>query len=120
VKTRLLAVLALAVLGVFASAFAAANTVPATKAGDGAGVISGYTVTNVKYTLNGTNPRNIDDVKFDLEGAPPAGSSMKIKLVSGGSTYYSCTNSGVALTCVTTSPQANVATADELRVVVVP
>ena len=117
---RLLAVIALTVLGVFVSAFAATNTVPATKAGDGAGVISGYTVTNVKYTLNGTNPRNIDDVRFDLNTAPPAGSTMKIKLVSGGSTYYDCTSSGVALTCPTTSPQANVATADELRVVVVP
>jgi hypothetical protein len=119
-KTRLLAVLGLAVLGVFASAFAAANTVPPTKAGDGAGAITGYTVTNVKYTLNGANPRNIDDVRFDLDSIPPVGSTMKIKLVAAGSTYYDCTNVGLALTCVTTSPQADVASANELRVVVVP
>ena len=119
-KTGIIAGVAVLVMGLAATAFAAANTVPASKAGDGAGVISGYTVSNVKHNLNGSNPGNIDSVTFDLDSAPPGGSTMKIKLVSGGSTWYTCTNSGVSLTCATTSPQATTAAADELRVVVVP
>jgi len=102
------------------TAFAAANNVPASKAGDGAGAISGYAVTNVKHNINGSNPGNIDSVTFDVDSAPPAGATMKIKLVASGSTWYSCTNSGTAMTCNTASPQATVSAADELRVVIVP
>jgi hypothetical protein len=39
------AVIAVLTISVAAYAFAAANTVPDTKAGDGLGVVSGYTVT---------------------------------------------------------------------------
>ncbi len=91
---------------------------PASKAGDGTGAISGYTVSNVNYNLNAANPSNIDSVTFHVDVAPSAGADMEIKLVAAGSTWYSCTNVTTALTCVTTSPQATVATADELRVVI--
>jgi hypothetical protein len=104
-----------AILAVSISGFAAANTVPASKAGDGAGAITGYTIANVKYNLNATDPRNIDSVTFT--GGPASGThTLKIKLVAAGSTWYSCT---IAATnsCNTTSPQATVAAADELRVV---
>ena len=117
-KTRILAVLAAAAIGLTATAFAAANTVPASKAGDGAGTISGYTVSTIKYNLNASDPRNIDSTTFNLDVAPPAGATMKIKLIAAGSTWYACTNVGVAITCNTTSPQATVAASDELRVVV--
>ena len=55
---------------------------------------------------------------FNVDVAPQAGSTMKIKLVAAGSTWYTCTNVTTALTCVTTAPQATVAAADELRVVI--
>ena len=56
--SRLLITCVLAgVLGVGMYAYTAANVVPASKAGDGAGAITGYTITNVDYVLNGTNPR---------------------------------------------------------------
>ena len=105
----------------FAASFAlaAANVVPASKAGDGAGGITGYTVSNLSYTLNGTNPQNIDQVDFDVDTAPLAGSTMEVKLVAAGSDWYSCTNVTTAITCVTTAPQATVASADEFRVVIV-
>ncbi|MEP6870988.1 MAG: hypothetical protein ABI939_03965 [Anaerolineaceae bacterium] len=108
----------LAIVGVATFGFAAANTVPASQAGDGSGAISGYTASAIKYNLNTTNPGNIDSVQFTLDSAPPAGSTMKIKLVSAGSTWYTCTNVGTALTCLTTSPVATVLAADQLRVVV--
>jgi hypothetical protein len=107
-----------AILSMAVSGYSAANTVPTSKGGDGAGTISGYTVSNIKYNLNSSDPRNIDSVNLDLDTAPPASSTKKIKLVAAGSTWYSCTNAGVTLTCTTTSPQATVAASDELRVVI--
>ena len=99
-------------------AFAAANTVPTSKAGDGTGAITGYTVTSVVYDLNAASPQNIDQVTFNLDSVPPAGSKIRLKLVAAGASWYTCTNAGVAITCDTTVPQATVATADELRVIV--
>ncbi len=105
------------VVMVFASAafaFAASNTVPASYAGEGSSTTSGYTVTNVVYNLNATTPSNIDSVSFTLNAAA---STVKIRLAAAGS-YYACTNpSGFNWTCNTTSPQATVAAATELRVV---
>src|SRR5947208_1928990 len=82
------------------SGYSAANTVPTSKGGDGAGTISGYTISTVKYTLNSTDPRNIDTVTFNTDVAPPSGATVKIRLVSSGSTWYSCTFSGTAVTCI--------------------
>ena len=106
-----------AAVGIAGFAFTASNTVPDTKAGDGAGAITGFDVTSVHYTLNGTNPRNADAVAFTLDSAPIAGSTIRAQLVDGGS-WYSCTNTGTAVTCATTSPQATVVSADQRRVVV--
>lgn len=109
---------------VFASVaygFAAANTVPASNAGDGQNTISGYTVSNVKYTLNTTNPANIDAVSFDLAGSANKPATVKAKLETSGSSWYSCTSASTtspfAYTCATTSPQATALGANELRVV---
>ena len=100
------------------SAFTASNTVDTSKAGDGTNTVSGYTVSSVVYSLNSTNPQNIDAVAFTRDTAPPSGATKKVRLVSSSSTWYTCTNSSTSVTCTTTSPQATVATADELRVVV--
>jgi hypothetical protein len=99
-----------------ASAYAAANTVLTSKAGDGSGAISGYTVTAVHYNLNATNPQNIDSVTFTLDSAPITGSTIMIKLVAAGSTWYTCTNITTAVTCNTSG--ATVLAADNLRVVI--
>lgn len=105
----------LAILGGGASAFTASNTVPSAAAGAGSGTISGYTVSSVTYTPNSSTPTNLDTVAFTLSAAA---STVKIKLVSSGSTWYSCTNtSGNNWSCDTTSPQATVAAADQLTVV---
>ena len=106
------------VLAVSAYAFAAANTVPATKAGDGAGAISGYTVTNVAYNLNATDPTALDSVDFTLSAAA---TQVQIKLVAAGSDWYVCddgVSSGINWTCDTTvGTQATMGTVDELKVV---
>ncbi len=110
---------ALIVAGVVASsayAFTQSNTVPATRAGDGNSAISGYTATSVVYSLNATNPQNLDQVAFTL--SPTATTTVKVQLASGGS-WYSCTNTAGSVTCATTSPQATVAAATQLTVVAV-
>ena len=112
-SSKLFVVLLVLVFATAAFAFAATNTVPVTRAGEGVSVTSGYTVTNVVYNLNAATPSNIDSVTFTLNAAA---SNVKIRLVTTGS-YYNCTNVGLNWTCNTTAPQATVAAADELRVI---
>lgn len=111
--SKFFVVLLVLIFATAAFAFAASNTVPATRAGEGVSVTAGYTVTNVVYNLNATTPSNIDSVTFTLNAAA---STVKIRLVTTG-TYYNCTNVGLNWTCNTTAPQATVAAADELRVI---
>jgi hypothetical protein len=114
---RYLAIFALVLILAGATyAFAAANTVPASKAGDGSGTISGYTVSVIHYTLNAATPSNIDSVTFTLDTAPAAGSTIKIKLVAAGSTWYSCSNVTTAVTCATVG--ATVSASDNLQVII--
>ena len=105
-------------LATVAYAAAAANTVPAGKVGDGANTNSGFVISGVHYTLNATDPTNIDQVDFDVDSAPPAGSTLRIQLVAGSGDWYDCTNVGSSITCDTTVPQASAVSVDELRVVI--
>ena len=105
-----------AAVGIAGFAFTASNTVPATKAGDGAGAITGFVASSVHYTLN-ADPTKMDQIAFTLDSAPIAGSTIRAQVVDGGS-WYSCSNTGTAVTCNTTSPQAMVGPTDQLRVVV--
>ena len=107
------ALMIVAIIAVAGYAFAAANTVPDTKAGDGKGTVSGYTVTNVVYTLNTANPATLDSVSFDLGAAAV---QANVQLVATTGTWYTCTEVGVTTvwTCDTTG--FLISTADQLRV----
>jgi hypothetical protein len=100
-----------------AYAFTAANTVPSGTAGAGSGTISGYTISNIHYTLDTTTPVDIDSVGFNVSPVIPSSSSGKVVvqavLTSGGPNTYACTTNltGDTVTCTTTSPQL---TADKL------
>ncbi len=109
------AVIVAAVLAVGAYAFTATNTVPGTSAGEGSGTISGYTVSNVQYQLNATTPTNIDSLTFTLSATA---ATAKAKVVSGSTTYTSCTIAvdGVSVTC-NFSPDVAVTSADQLSVI---
>ncbi len=61
-----------------AYAFTAANTVPNSNAGSGAGTVSGYTVTNVHYALNATTPVNIDSLTFTVNPVIPNTGTGKV------------------------------------------
>ena len=109
----LFVVIAVVAISATAYAFAAANTVPATKAGDGLGAVSGYTVTAVAYTLNGTDPSTLDSVAFDV-GA--AATQVEVQLVATTGSWYTCVlGTGTTWSCDTTG--LTVSTIDQLRVV---
>lgn len=113
-RNRYLAAAAIAaVVAPAAYAFTAANTVPSSSAGSGSGAISGYTVSAVAYTLNASNPQNVDQVAFTIS---PTTGTVKVQVVSGGS-WYACTNTAGSVTCATTSPQATAAAVNQLTVV---
>jgi len=105
------------VMAVGGYAFTAGNTVPNTKAGDGTGTITGYTVSSVHYALNTTDPSTLDSVSFNLNSTPVAGSTVKAKI---GGTWYSCTvptASPNSSTCDTTADHPTVVSATTLEVV---
>jgi hypothetical protein len=103
----LLIAAAMLILSTTAYAFAASNVVPASNAGDGSQTISGYTVTNVHYNLNVSNPANIDTVTFTISSALPAGGTVTIQLVSAGSWYPCSVSGGTGVTCTTTGASAS-------------
>ena len=94
-----------------ATAYAAANTVPSSAAGEGSGAISGYVVSNIDYTLDSANPSSITGVAFDLDAA--AG-TVKVSLVTGGATTACVHGSLFHWTCAVTVP---VVSANNLTVV---
>jgi hypothetical protein len=105
-----------AIIALSAYAFTNNNVVPGSYAGDGSQTISGYTVSNIAYSLNNATPTNLDAVSFTLDAA--AG-TVKIKVVGGGS-WYSCSNTGGNnWSCDTTSPQATVQAANNLEALAV-
>lgn len=106
------------VVGLSAGAygFTAANTVPASHAGDGSGTVSGYTVSAIHYVLSATTPTNVTSVTFTVNAAPVAGSTMKAQI---GGNWYACTNAGANLTCNTTvGTQLTIANATSLEALI--
>ena len=115
-KSRVLvAVVAAMVIAGGAYAFTAANTVPNSTVGAGAGTVSGYTVSALHYALNATTPTNIDSLTFTITPAVPSTSTGKVivqaALSTGGPTNYTCTTdvAGTTVTCPTTTPQLTAA-----------
>jgi hypothetical protein len=112
-RTLLITILVL-VFATTAYALAASNTVPSSYAGEGAGAVSGYDVTNLLFNLNASNASYIDSVTFTLDAAA---TDVMVRLETTGS-YYACTNpSGFNWSCITTLPQATVLATDEVRVI---
>jgi hypothetical protein len=100
-----------AIVGAGTYAFTASNSVTAKAAGAGSAAITGYTVSSVAYTLNSTDPQNIDSVAFAI--SPAAAATVKASL--DGSNWFSCTNTAGAVACTTSG--ATVASASSLTVV---
>jgi hypothetical protein len=112
---RVLASLVVAIaLATGVYAFTATNTVPTSNAGSGSGTISGYTVSGIAYTLNATTPTDIDSMTFTLNASA---ATVRAKIVSGSTTYTTCSIAGgVNVTC-NFSPDIDITTADQLSVI---
>jgi hypothetical protein len=73
--------------------------------------VSGYTVSNIHYSLNTTTPNNVDSLTFTISPAVPSTSSGKVivqaALTTGGPNNYTCSTdtAGSTVTCATTTPQ---------------
>lgn len=104
-----------AAVGLSGSAFTASNTVPTSKAGDGSGTVSGYTISNVHYGLKTADPTKFDSITFDLSSTPASGSTIKMKV---GGSWFDCTNLVAAVTCNTSSTSPSVQLTDSLQIVV--
>ncbi len=89
---KLILVVLVAVLVAVGFAYAAANTVPVTGAGDGSNVIAGYEVTGVRYNLDANDPSKIDSISFMLSrlnnDSNPA-KTVSIQLIANGN-WYGC------------------------------
>ena len=110
---RLIGTVLLTVLfAVAAYAFTASNTVPASKAGDGNGAISGYNVSSVVYTLDAADLTKIQKVAFTLDAAA---TSVQASL-TGAAPFQSCVVAGLNVTC-TFATEPTVLSATSLRVI---
>lgn len=113
------ALLALFVLSSVGYGFAASNTVSKSGAGDGSETISGYTVTNIAYTVDATNPDTLDTITFDVApttvGAPAA-ATVKVQL---NGAWHACTIAAGSATCdFSTAPlDINGTDMDDLQIV---
>jgi hypothetical protein len=106
----LFAIMLVLILSVAVYGFAAANTVPASSAGDGSGAISGYAISNIHYTLSAANPANIATVAFTIVPA----SAGDVRITMDGATWSTCANAAGAVTCAVSQPALSAAS---LRVV---
>jgi hypothetical protein len=105
-------------------ALTATNTITSGgSAGDGAGVVSGYTIASVTWTLNSTNPDKIDKWSFsDASPAPGAGAGVQVysrtenanvNTLIGGLLWVPCTHAASTWTCdpgAANEPPTNTAT----------
>lgn len=97
-RTRILVVAIVAVTVLSAGyGFTAANTTPSSRAGDGVGAITTYTVSGVDYTLNAADPSRIDVARFNLSTAPIATSEVRAR--AGAGAWAVCSFAGAAVTC---------------------
>jgi hypothetical protein len=110
------AVLCAGVLAAGTYAVTASNSMPAfTRAGDGTATVTGYTVSNVQYNADGTDPAILASYVFDLN-APAR--FVKAKVLSGQTGFDNCTNGGSGNTWTCTPPiGTTIASINELRVI---
>ncbi|MBL6965886.1 MAG: hypothetical protein ISR60_04970 [Anaerolineales bacterium] len=92
--------LLLAITAVVIYGFAAANVVPESGAGDGTGTVSGYTISNIEYTLLSADPTKVDTVEFDVAATAGADPAADVRItVDSGTTWITCSNVTTHWTC---------------------
>jgi hypothetical protein len=76
-------------------AFAAANTIEVSNAGQGSDTVSGYGITNLVYNLNDTDPTTVDTITFTVTPDPAGTNKIAAKVVylqaDQSATWIQCT-----------------------------
>ena len=113
-----------------AYAFTGANTFDDSAAGTGTKAISGYTIGNISYTLDTSDPSKVSAVTFRSTGASgvpdPKAGNVKAKLVTTANTtdYKNCTKTSASgptqayseWSCAV-SPLLDIALAEQLTII---
>lgn len=111
----LLVTLLLFVLAGTTYAFAAANTVDDSYAGDGQGSVKGFDITNIHYAVSGADINSVTFSVIDKDGGDTA-TDVKASM-NGGTTWSNCSEGGNGWQCNISG--VTVLSAVELRVVAV-
>ena len=119
----LISVSLILVLAVLAFAYAAANVVDESGAGDGDGVVSGYTITDIEYTL-ASDPTELASVGFNVNPTSGAGAAGDVRITNNPldatPTWVVCVGDNTAPAWICTfGAGALVADIDTMRVVAV-
>jgi hypothetical protein len=114
-RTILGIALLIAILAAGAYVFTASNTIPSSTAGSGSGTVSGYTASNISYTL-ASDPTTIDTVTFTI--SPTTAATVKVKGGTAGP-WKTCANSSGTITCDYSAAPISLAAIDQLTVVAV-
>ena len=95
-------------------AFAAANTVPGSVAGDGSGAITGYTISGITYTLDASTPTKISAVTFTLSAA----AAHAVAEINAVASQTCVITGGTSATCTwTLASEPAVSTATTLEII---
>lgn len=117
-KRYALAALLAFVVATSSFAFAASNTVGASSAGIGDGTVSGYTVSNVQWTLGTSDPSTLQSVRFNLNAAA---TDVRARVRQGATglgtpSWVACTGTGTGPFTCTFSAGVSTLAADTLEV----
>jgi predicted ribosomally synthesized peptide with SipW-like signal peptide len=113
-RVVLAALLAL-IVAVTAGAFTATNTFSGpNRAGDGTGVISGYTVSNIHYTIDNADPSRMTAVQFDLDTT-----AADVRARVDNNAWTTCTNTAANTWSCTFGAPLSINPAANLEVVAV-
>ena len=104
------AIAAVATMSFAGTAITGSVTPPTSRANAATATIGKYTFGTPAYTLNTTDPRNVDSIVFTITSSPDTKPTfVKARPVSTTTNWYTCTVTGTSspytATCATTSPQ---------------
>jgi len=111
------------VLAVVAFGYAAANSVPESGAGDGDEIVSGYTITNISYQLDATDPSTVATLTMDIastSGSAADPTDVRVTVVASPVTadWMDCVYT-TTWTCTFTGTKPSVLDIVNLRVIAV-
>lgn len=109
-KRYALAALLALIVATASFAFAASNTVAASNAGLGDGVVSGYTVSAVSWDLLDTDPTQIDDFSFSTAPAIGTGEVRVALDLGAGFVWLPAGDCSAVAAVVTCNPTGAVGT----------